>query len=135
MDQNDAEREILERQDQWMDAARRKDVGALESILGEEYVLISARLGFVDRRSWLDAIPSYNIREFEYVDSEISVYVDTAVSNSRYRQEADFGGQDLSSPFYVTDVWVHRDGRWQVVSRHTSIPTEGSWASWEGKQT
>ncbi len=118
-----------------MDAARRKDVGALESFLGEEFVLISARLGFVTRQSWFEVIPSYNVREFEYVNSEISVYGNTAISNSHYRQEADFDGQDLSSPFYVTDVWVHREGRWQVVARHSSIPAEGSWASWEGKKT
>ena len=135
MDEERARQEITERQEQWMDAARRKDVATLEGILAEEYVLISARLGFVDRQAWLDAIANYNISEFDYLDSEIHVYGEVAVSNSHYRQVADFGGQDLSSPFYVTDLWVYRDGRWQVVVRHSSIPVEGSWASWEGQES
>lgn len=120
------EAEILKRQDEWMDAVRRKDFDALDQILAAEYVLISARLGFVDRQRWLEVARDYNIEKFEYTDSQIHVYGDTAVSNSRYQQKADWRGEDLSVPFYLTDVWVHRHGRWQVVSRHSSIPVEGS---------
>ena len=48
MDQ--AEQEIWDVQQRWMEAASRKDEPALDEILGDEYVLISARLGFVDQR-------------------------------------------------------------------------------------
>jgi hypothetical protein len=47
MDQ--AEQEIRDVQQRWMEAASRKDEPVLDAILGDEYVLISARLGFVDR--------------------------------------------------------------------------------------
>jgi ketosteroid isomerase-like protein len=119
MDQ--AEQEIRNTQQRWMEAARRKDEPVLDTILGDEYVLIGARLGFVDREGWLAMGPDYNIEEFEYVESDVHVYGATAVSNSRYRQSATFKGQDLSALFYLTDVWVKRDGRWQVVTRHSSI--------------
>jgi ketosteroid isomerase-like protein len=119
MDQ--ADREIRDVQHRWMEAASRKDEPALNAILGDEYVLISARLGFVDRDGWLAMGPDYNIEDFEYLESDVRVYGDTAVSNSRYRQKATFKAQDLSALFYLTDVWVNRDGRWQVVTRHSSI--------------
>jgi ketosteroid isomerase-like protein len=119
MDQ--AEQEIRNVQQRWMDAAVRKDEPALEAILGDEYVLISARLGIVDRAGWLAMGTDYDIREFEYLESDIHVYGATAVSNSQYRQMATFKGQDLSLLFYLTDVWVKRDGSWQVVTRHSSI--------------
>ena len=119
MDQ--AEREIRDVQQRWMEAVSRKDDPALDEILGDEYVLVSARLGFVDREGWLAMVPDYDIEEFEYLDSDIHVYGGAAVSNSRCRQKATFKGQDLSTVFYLTDVWVNRNGRWQVVSRHSSI--------------
>lgn len=119
MDQT--EQEIRDIQQAWMEAASRRDEPALEAILGDEYVLISARLGIVDREGWLAMGPDYEIWEFEYLESDIHVYGATAVSNSRYRQQASFKGQDLSALFYLTDVWVKRDGRWQVVTRHSSI--------------
>lgn len=118
---DEAEQEIRDVQQRWMEAASRKDEPVLNTILGDEYVLISARLGLVDREGWLAMGPDYNIEEFEYIDSDIHVYGATAVSNSRYRQKATFKGQDLSAVFYLTDVWVNRDGRWQVVTRHSSI--------------
>jgi ketosteroid isomerase-like protein len=115
------EQEIRDIQQGWMDAATRRDEPALEAILGDEYVLISARLGIVGREGWLAMGPDYEIQEFEYLESDIHVYGATAVSNSRYRQRASFKGQDLSALFYLTDVWVKRDARWQVVTRHSSI--------------
>jgi hypothetical protein len=43
---------------------------------------------------------------------------------ARYRQQATVAGQDRSGAFLLTDVWVRRDGRWQVVTRHSShVPT------------
>lgn len=131
-----AEAEIRRRQDEWMDAVRRKDFDALDQIVGAEFVLISARLGFVDRPGWLETAKDYNIEEFEYIESQIHVYGDAVVvSNSRYRQNANWRGQDLSVPFYLTDVWLHRDDRWQVVSRHSSIAFDGSREEWEGRQS
>jgi ketosteroid isomerase-like protein len=118
---NQAAQEIRDMQQRWMDAATRRDEPALEAILGDEYVLISARLGIVDREGWLAMGPDYEIQEFEYLESDIHVYGATAVSNSRYRQRASFKGQGLSALFYLTDVWVKRDARWQVVTRHSSI--------------
>jgi len=65
--------------------------------------------------------PEYTIEEFDYLESEIHVYEETAVSNSRYRQKATYKSEDISGVFYLTDIWVKRDGRWQVVTRHSSI--------------
>jgi Domain of unknown function (DUF4440) len=75
----------------------------------------------VDRESWLAMGPDYDIEDFEYLESDIHVYGATAVSNSKYRQTARFKGEDLSVVFYLTDVWVNRDGHWEVVTRHSSI--------------
>ena len=119
MDQ--AEQEIRDTQQRWMEAASRKNERVLEDILADEYVLISARLGFVDRNGWLAMGPDYDIEEFEYLESDINVYGDTAISNSRYWQKATINGKDLSVEFYLTDVWVKRGERWQVVTRHSSI--------------
>lgn len=116
-----AEQEIRDMQQRWMEAASRKNEPVLEAILADEYVLISARLGFVDRNGWLAMGPDYDIEEFEYLESDINVYGDTAVSNSRYWQKATIDGKDLSVEFYLTDVWIKRGESWQVVTRHSSI--------------
>ena len=123
------ENDLLQLQDVWMDAVRRKDHETLDRILADEFTLISARLGFIERAQWLSVVGQYDIEDFEYEHSDIHVYGQVAVVNSRYSQKATFGDQDLSSIFLVTDVWVNRDDRWQVVTRHSSVPTESqAWA-------
>jgi ketosteroid isomerase-like protein len=119
MDQ--AEQEIRDIQQRWMEAGILKDEPVLETILADEFVLISARLGFVDRNGWLAMGQDYDLEEFEYLESDINVYGRTAISNSRYCQKATVSGKDLSVEFYLTDVWVKQGERWQVVTRHSSI--------------
>lgn len=115
------QQEIRDAQQRWMDAAIRKDEPVLRQILGDEFHLIAGRLGFVDKDGWLAMGPDYTIEEFEYMESDIHVYGNTAISNSRYWQKATYDGADISGEYYLTDVWVNRDGRWQVVTRHSSI--------------
>ena len=49
------------------------------------------------------------------------MYGNTAVVVSRYRQTARSDGQDVSARLHMTDVWIRRDGRWQIVRRHATI--------------
>jgi ketosteroid isomerase-like protein len=121
LQKDQVKQEIRRAQQHWMEAAIRKEDPDLRKILGDEYHLIAGRLGFVDRDSWLAMGADYTIEEFDYLESDIYVYGAVAVSNSRYQQEATYKGESISGEFYLTDVWVKRDGRWQVVTRHSSF--------------
>ncbi len=76
--------------------------------------------GEVPRSRWLEVLADYIIDSYDFSDVKIHAYGDTAVMRSRYTQKATVGGQDRSGSMLVTDVWVKRDGRWQIVARHTS---------------
>jgi ketosteroid isomerase-like protein len=102
-------------------AVSEHDVGALASLLAEEFTLDGAA-GQLDRDALLAAAAGpYDIEEFSYEEIDPEVYGNTAVLVSRYRQVARFDGRDLSHDMNVTDVWVRRDGRWQIVRRHATV--------------
>ena len=44
--------------------------------------------------------------------------------SSRYHQTARFGERDVSRAYFVTDIWVRRDTRWQLVRRHATLADE-----------
>ena len=118
--------EIVALANAWMDAVRRRDMPALERFLGEEYVLISGRIGRMERSGWLaNASGPYAVREFSYGDVRVLDYGNVAIMDARLSQQATFNGEDMSLAYFVTDSWVKRDGRWQIVLRHTS-PIEGA---------
>lgn len=105
----------------WADAIQRRDVKACDAILGAEYALMAPGIGVMPRAKWLASLPEYTVHSYRFDDIEIQVHGETAVMRSRYTQSATVFGVDRSGEMLVTDVWVKRDGRWQVVARHTSF--------------
>ena len=61
------------------------------------------------------------IDDFAFEEIDLDVFGDTAILHSRYRQTARLDGADLSHTFVLTDVWVRRNARWQIVHRHSTI--------------
>ena len=64
---------------------------------------------------------TYTIEEFGYDEIEVELYGDTAMLSSRYHQTARFGDHDVSRVYFVTDIWVRRDARWQLARRHATL--------------
>lgn len=115
------ESEVRAASAEWADAIKRQDAEAAGRILGAEYALMAPGLGEMPRAQWLAFLPQYVVHSYEFTDVKVHVYGETAVMRSRYTQNATVGGKDRSGAMLVTDVWVKRDGRWQVVARHTSM--------------
>jgi hypothetical protein len=112
------DREFADRQSAWMEAAKRKDLDALEHILAPEFAYTSTGQGRTTRQEWLDTIAIYDLQTFEIVELESRLYGDdVAVVLSRYRQTATLDGVARSGEFLITDVWVKRGDSWQVAAR------------------
>jgi ketosteroid isomerase-like protein len=74
------------------------------------------------REQWMGAArEGYTIVSFAYEHMDVDVFGDTGVIHARFSQIASFESTNLSDLFQLTDVWGRRDGRWQVVTRHSSI--------------
>jgi ketosteroid isomerase-like protein len=112
--------ELVELEHELVRAVQEHDVARLEELLAEEFTLDGAA-GQLDRDGLLAAAAGpYQIEEFAYDEIDPDVYGNTAVVLSRYRQRGSFAGRDVSGSLRVTDVWVRRDGRWQLVRRHAT---------------
>lgn len=116
---------------EWMDAIRSRDRAALESFLAPEFRLTSARTDqWIDRERWLElALSEVEMVSFSVDEMETALIDDTAIVWSRISQQAKVAGEDWSDRFMLTDVWVRREDRWQVVARHSSQPPSGDFAA------
>jgi hypothetical protein len=106
-----------------MEAARQRDVDFLERHLAEEFTLTTGRPGAEvrARSEWLEVTQqSYVIDSFDFDALDVRVYGHVAVVASRYRQEARMGDLDRTGSYLMTDVWIRRKGRWQLVCRHST---------------
>ena len=48
----------------------------------------------------------------------VNVYGTTAVSFTSQEEKSTYAGKDTSGHYHFTDVWVKKDGQWQVVATH-----------------
>jgi len=118
-------KELIALSNELVAAVHEHDRGRLEQLLAHEFTLNGAA-GELDREAFLDAASGpYEIDDWAYEEIDPELYGDTAVVVSRYRQTARLDGRDLSRRMHVTDIWVRRDGRWQIVRRHATTIASG----------
>jgi ketosteroid isomerase-like protein len=121
-------RELSQLEHDFMDAVRRRDMAFLERALGEEFTLTTGRPGAEvrARSEWLDVTRErYVIESFAFEELSVHAYGTVGVVRSRYRQAGRMGELDRTAAYRMTDVWVRRDGRWQLVARHSTALEDG----------
>ena len=112
-------------ENEWARAWQLPDPSALENIIADDFTLISSRSKgeVTNKRQYIDStLKLVRGDGFSFERMTVRVYGDTAVINAQFQQNATFAGHDWSGEFLLTDIWVKRDGRWQVVARHSSRP-------------
>jgi ketosteroid isomerase-like protein len=115
--------EIETLQRRWMQAWVERDAATLHEVLAPEFTLRSMATDTpLTRDKWLDGALSGRVAASSVRFDEMNVVVigDTAVVDSLLTFEAAIEGEDWSKTTHCTDVWVRRDGQWQVVRRHAS---------------
>jgi ketosteroid isomerase-like protein len=107
--------------DLWMEAIRSRDLASLDRMLADEYVYTASGQGRVDRQGWLRMVSVYDLQTFDFPRMDVRLYADVALVLCEYRQTGTVGGQVRSGTFLITDVWVRRDGRWQIAARSSIL--------------
>lgn len=107
-----------------MGAMQGRDAERLEELVAPEFRFTAIHLDPepMSREQWMGAaLGGYTISSFYFDETEVEVAGDTGIVHARYSQIAFYDGRNLSAVFRLTDVWSRREGRWQVVARHSSI--------------
>ena len=107
----------------WMQAWVEGDLKACAAILADDFVLTSARGILMSKDTWLaNAGSVFKCTAFDWEEITVRPFGDVAIVHGRSHQKASVGKQDWSGLFLTTDVWVKRNEKWQVVSRHGTGP-------------
>ncbi len=111
-------------QEEWVQADLKKDIAWYERHTADECISTSGRTGKVTNKAedLADAKDPASVVTSENIEvRQVQVYGDVAVATGKYAVK----GKDKGGPFdrqgLFTDVWVKRDGRWQVAASHSSL--------------
>ena len=123
------EQEIRRLEREWFESYVRGDRAAFDRIVADDAVMTYGN-GKVGNKSEAIAeikAPADASYSLTSDDVKVRVYGDTAIVTGRVTEKGTFNGRSLNSQSRYTDVWVRRNGRWQVVaSQNTRLPREPS---------
>ena len=119
------EQELASVERAWGEALILRDTAALEKLYASEYLFTDPFGAVVTRDQDIANVKSgdFVLKSFEISDVKVRVYGDVGVMTGLNRSQASFKGADASGDYRFTDVFVKRDGRWQVITSHlTRVP-------------
>jgi hypothetical protein len=118
------EQDITDLERQWMNAFLQQDRATCDRLLADDFLITSARGSVHGKDQWLkNAMGDFVGEKFYWDDIRVrSLARDVVLVHARVSQTASVAGQDWSGTFLLSDLWVQRDGRWQVVARHGTGP-------------
>jgi hypothetical protein len=122
--QSPVEQELLKVHQARLAAALAQDVSALERMVAEELQYCHTTGAIDTKASYLDIVRTGRIRWVEVRPSGMKarVYGDTAVVTGRLDQKITTGGNPTPTEMAIRtiDVYVKRDGRWQLTDFQAS---------------
>ena len=102
------------------EALRKADAAAVEKIWATEYMFINPqgkRLTRADRVANLSTgRTALNSLAHVPQDEQIHVYGDIALYSTLLTLSGRYSGEAEKGQFRALAVWIHRDGRWQLLS-------------------
>lgn len=102
-----------------IDAGKRHDEAALDRIIGEEFRLSGPEGAAVPRDRWFANLRSMTWDSYDLSEFEVFASGDVAVVRSRQTIKNWRFGDRVNPQVIarVTDTWVKRDARWQLIQR------------------
>jgi ketosteroid isomerase-like protein len=117
-DSSAVELAIIQLEKDWVQAALKKDAGAMDRIVADDWIGIAFDGTTLTKAVVLNDLKSGTTvsHTIELGPLKVRVYGDTAIVNGSSTEKSTWQGKDTSGHYMLVDVFVNRNGRWQVVS-------------------
>ena len=125
--------EITRLEQQWGQAFVTRDFGFIDRIVAPEYRLVGAspdgKYTITRRAEWMKNAQAFKSHAFAVETVDVSRAGDTAVASAQgvWTVSRTAGEAPRATRFFVTDTWVRRGGRWQVIHRYSHRLPNAAW--------
>lgn len=118
----ETDRELIKLQHEWAAARVRRDAPFLERFYAKEFRITAMDGSIVSRADDIEAFASGALRPESVTneDMSVAVYADTAVVTGLEKVKGTHKGAFGQFALRFTNVFVRRDGRWQLVTHQST---------------
>jgi len=119
---DEVEKVIRHLEEDWAAAIVHKDLATLDRLLADDFNGTSPTAHTFPKGAAIDDLKSgkYVVQAMDLDEISVNVYGDTAVSFTSQQEKSTYDGKATSGHYHFTDVWIKKDGQWQVVASHGS---------------
>ena len=112
---NDVQEELLKVERDFAAAVLSNDVDAIGKFLTDDWVIVDADGGVIDKARFLSVIKTGTLvhEEMELDDLTVRAHGDSAVVTTITSTRGKFAGQEFATQERATDFFLKRHGRWQ----------------------
>lgn len=117
------EQEVDQAEDRRYDVMIGGDWAAFSAILADEFVYHQPSGNVATKASYVDLLKSgeVKIKKAQRYDVTLHVYGDTATAMGSTRVDVEQKGELRQVDLRYLNVWVKRDGRWQLAARQSAF--------------
>ena len=118
---NNVEQALQQMERDWMEANIKKDTATMDKILADDWIAqtndgpLTKAQDLADVKSGASKLDSWTPG-----DMKVRVFGETAVVTGSHYEKSSYKGKDTGGHIVWTDVFVKRQGRWQVVASQWS---------------
>ena len=117
--------ELVRREIEMKDAGLRRDASALEQIVAQEFRLSRSARPAAPRDRWFANLATMSADSYDVSNFDVHSWGEAAVVHAHHTiRNWKTGDRVNPSEYDVTDLWVKRDGRWQIVQRISNVIEE-----------
>ncbi len=120
---HESRHEIDQQEETWRDAILHRNVGAMEGLLADDYIAITANGTLQSKEQTLANLRTGTSKftSIEFSDRKVRFYGQTALVTSRAEVKGSNAEGELSGSYRYTRVYVRNEqGKWKVVSFEAS---------------
>jgi ketosteroid isomerase-like protein len=110
----------------WTDSYKQRKIDILASLLSDDFVITVEDGATYSKSGYIThtADTSVQVKLAELSDLKVHLHGNAAVVTGAYHEKGISNGQPYEYHDRLTDVWMKRDGNWQVIASHYSVPTK-----------
>jgi ketosteroid isomerase-like protein len=118
---------VIDLEQRWLDAIKQRDGAALDRLLAEDYTSTNQDGTVSDKAGVLEAVRTggFQIEAIKVEDRNVRVFGNTVLITGSARWSGRLRGRESAGSIRHSQLWVRRQGRWQIVSWQAT-PVQGA---------
>jgi ketosteroid isomerase-like protein len=113
--QNPEGQELVQIEHEFGEAYKQHDAATLGRFLADDFFYTDEDGQILNKAQYLDRAAHTRLDSYGFDDMNARLYGETGVVTSRLSGQGTYGGKRTKFDVRYTDVFVKRDGRWQIV--------------------